>query len=443
VPPEPVLELTGVRAAYGDLEVLRGVTLRVRPGEVVGVVGPNGCGKTTVVRVASRALRPTAGTVRVAGRDPYAIPAREAARLVSVVPQDVSPAFPFHVLDFVLMGRAPYLSRWAGGGPEDWARAREAMEAVGVQHLADRPMDELSGGERRRAVLAQALAQDAPVLLLDEPTTHLDVRHVVEVHAIVRRLAADRGVAALVVLHDLTLAAALADRLVAIGSGEVVADGTPEEVVTRSLLRSVYGVNADVEISAATGRPAVVLGLAEGSIVSTGLRALVVGGAGRGAPVMRLLAERGVHVVAGVLHGSDGDLEVAERLGLEHVSVPAFAGIDEEAAAAWRSHAAAADVVVVCDPPIGRGNLGNLDLALEVADAGARVVLVESSPIAERDFTGGVATERWGSLRERSTVVASPMEAVDAALATAPAGRSSGATRDHGAAGSPGVRGTG
>ncbi|HEX6400454.1 MAG TPA: ABC transporter ATP-binding protein, partial [Actinomycetota bacterium] len=312
--PEPLLELSGIRAGYGDLEVLRAVSLSVRRGEVVGLVGPNGCGKTTLVRVASRALAPSAGTVRVSGRDPYAVSARQAARLVAVVPQDVIPAFPFHVLDFVLMGRAPYLSRWVGGGPEDWARAREAMAAVGVQHLADRPMDELSGGERRRAVLAQALAQDAPVLLLDEPTTHLDVRHVVEFHAIVRRLAAERGVAVVAVLHDLTLAAALADRLVAMSAGEVVADGAPEEVVTRSLLRSVYGVHADVETSTATGRPAVVLGPPERAIVPTGLRAVVVGGAGRGAPVLRLLVERGVQVVAGVLHGSDTDVEVAERL---------------------------------------------------------------------------------------------------------------------------------
>jgi iron complex transport system ATP-binding protein len=421
VSPDAVLSLRDVRAGYGDVEVLRGISLEVARGEVVGLVGPNGCGKTTLVRVASRALRPTSGEVRVAGHDPYGMPAKEAARLVAVVPQDVLPAFPFQVLDFVLMGRAPYLSRWTSGGPEDWARAREAMEAVSVQHLADRTMDELSGGERRRAVLAQALAQDAPVLLLDEPTTHLDVRHVVELHAIVRRLAAERGVAVVAVLHDLTLAAGLADRLVAVGAGEVVADGPPEEVVTRSLLRTVYGVHADVETSAATGRPAVVLGPPERAIVSTGVRAMVVGGAGRGAAVLRSLVERGVHVVAGVLHGGDSDLDVAERLDLEHVSVPAFAGIDEEAVAAWRSHAAAADVVVVCDPPVGPGNLRNLELALEGAVAGMRVVLVETVPIADRDFTGGMATELWTALRARAEVVASPLEAVDAVLARAPA----------------------
>ena len=116
---EQVLVFEGVRAGYGAGDVLKGVSLAVRPGEVVGLVGPNGCGKTTLVRVASRALKPSGGSVRVVGRDPYELSSKEAARLVAVVPQDVIPAFPFDVLEFVLMGRAPYLSRWTGGGPED------------------------------------------------------------------------------------------------------------------------------------------------------------------------------------------------------------------------------------------------------------------------------------------------------------------------------------
>jgi iron complex transport system ATP-binding protein len=239
----------------------------------------------------------------------------------------------------------------------------------------------------------------------------------VEFHGIVLRLATERNVAVVAVLHDLTLAAALSDRLVAMAGGEVVADGQPEEVVTRSLLRSVYGVTADVERSAATGRPTVVLGPPEEAVAPAGIRALVVGGAGRGAPLLRLLVERGVHVVAGVLHGSDTDVEVAERLDVEHVSVPAFSEIDEEAAAAWLRHAADADVVVVCDPPIGPGNVRNLELALEVAADGTHVVLLEAVPIAERDFTGGLATQLWQRLRDVATLVASTDGAVDAVLA--------------------------
>jgi iron complex transport system ATP-binding protein len=164
--PEPVLSLEGVTCGYGHSTVLRDVSLRVRAGEVVGLVGPNGSGKTTLVRVASRALRPGAGSVRVCGLDPTRF-RRGKRHAWLVVPQDVAPAFSFTVLELVLMGRTPYLSALGGGDPEDWARTRAAMVATEIQHLADRPVDELSGGERRRVILAQALAQEAP-LLLDE-----------------------------------------------------------------------------------------------------------------------------------------------------------------------------------------------------------------------------------------------------------------------------------
>jgi iron complex transport system ATP-binding protein len=180
--------------------------------------------------------------------------------MVAVVPQDLAPAFSFTALEVAMMGRAPHRSGWGSAQPEDWVRVRSAMELTGVQQLADRPIDELSGGERRRVILAQALPQDAPVLLLDEPTTHLDIRHVIELVATVRRLASDEDRAVLAVFHDLNLAAATCDRLVALSAGRVVAMGAPEDVVTRELLRSVYDVELEVYPSAMTGRPVVIPG---------------------------------------------------------------------------------------------------------------------------------------------------------------------------------------
>jgi iron complex transport system ATP-binding protein len=409
---EPLLSFSEIRAGYGTRPAVDGVSLDVHAGEVVGLVGPNGSGKTTLVRVASRALRPWSGSVRVAGRDPYAMSGRELARLVAVVPQDVVPAFSFSVLEMVLMGRSPYRTGLRAGSAQDWSIAREAMVAVGVQHLADRPVEELSGGERRRVILAQALAQDAPALLLDEPTTHLDIRHVVDLLGIVRRTA-DRGDRAVVaVLHDLTLAASVCDRLVVLHRGSVFTEGPPDAVVTRELLRSVYEVDAEVESSRATGRPTVVLGSPGAVGASTGRKAHVVGGAGRGAPVFRRLAERGFRVSAGVLHGTDTDDEVAARLDLERVSVPAFSTIDATAAGTCLQMMRAADVVIVCDAPFGPGNIRNLELALEAAREGIPVVLIEEMPMTERDFTHGRATELWNELRPLACVAASASDAV-------------------------------
>jgi iron complex transport system ATP-binding protein len=253
------LRFDDVWAGYGGDPVVRGVSLRVPAGEVVGLVGPNGSGKTTLVRAASRALRPTSGRVLVDGVDPYSISARRAARMVAVVPQDVVPAFSFTALEVAMMGRSPHRSAWHPGGPEDWAQVRDAMEATGVSELADRPIEELSGGERRRVVLAQSLAQDTPVLLLDEPTTHLDLLHVVELVTVVRSLADDGGRAILAVFHDLNIAAATCDRLYVLSQGRVVTTGPPHEVLTRKLLADVYGVDADVVEEPRSGRPMVAL----------------------------------------------------------------------------------------------------------------------------------------------------------------------------------------
>ena len=414
--PEARISFEAVVAGYGGTPAVRGVTLDVAAGEVLGLVGPNGSGKTTLVRVASRALRPSSGSVTVAGSDPYAVSGKQAARLVAVVPQDVVPAFSFTVLEMVLMGRTPYMSRFGSGRASDWERAREAMVAVEVQHLADRAVESLSGGERRRVVLAQALAQDAPALVLDEPTTHLDVRHVVELHRLVRELAERDGKAVLAVLHDLTLAASACDRIVALHRGEVVSSGRPEDVITKELLRDVYGVEAEVEVSRFTGRPSVILAAAGAAVPPAGRRAHVVGGAGRGSGVMRILAEAGFRVSVGVLHGTDTDDEVAERLDLLRVSVPPFSSIDDQSAAACLTLMREADVIVVCDAPFGPGNVRNLELALEAARGGTRVVIVDSVPVGERDFTGGRATELWAELDALATGVADARQVREAVL---------------------------
>jgi iron complex transport system ATP-binding protein len=297
------------------------------------------------------------------------------------------------------------------------------METAGVHHLGDRPIDQLSGGERQRVLLAQALAQDAPVLLLDEPTTHLDLRHVVAILATVRALAAE-GRAILAVFHDLNLAAGVCDRLLALDAGRVVAAGLPDEVLTPGFIRAVYGIESEVVPHVATGRPTVVLAPAGARVAGPrglGLaRAHVVGGAGRGARVMRALAEHGFEVTAGVLHATDTDAEVAERLNLERVTVPPFSTVDQGARSEVEAMMAQAAVVVVADAPYGPGNVGNLRAALEAAERGARIVLLEGAPIGERDFTDGEAAALWGRLAERAEVARSYEEVLAAALAGDP-----------------------
>jgi cobalamin transport system ATP-binding protein len=422
----PGLELSGVVAGYGPHPVLHGIDLTARPGEVLGLVGPNGSGKTTIVRVASRGLRPTSGTVRVGNVDPYAIRPREAARLVAVVPQDVVPSFAYTVLEVVMMGRSPYLSPWGRGRPEDWSRVRAAMAAAGVQHLADRSVEALSGGERQRVVLAQALAQDAPTLLLDEPTTHLDVRHVIEALSVVRHLATE-GRTVMAVFHDLNLAAAYCNRVAVLSGGRLVADGTPAQVLTAERVREVFGIEVEVW-PGRSGRPTVVLPEPSVQPAAAGApRAHVIGGAGRASSILRDLAEGGFDVSAGVLHDGDTDAVLAERLNLLRVVVPPFSVVDDgcvDECVALATEAAPVEVVVVCDVPFGPGNVENITVAERLRSRGAVVILVDGLPIEDRDFTGGLATDRWRALAERSVVVRDPEEV--AAAARAARGRGSG-----------------
>lgn len=402
------LVLRGVTAGYAGRPVLHDVSLSAKPGAVTGLIGPNGSGKTTVVRVAARGLAPQRGTVKLQGVDPYTVAPRQAARMVAVVPQEVVPVFSYTALELVLMGRSPYQSMWGRGGADDWAQARWAMRAASVHHLADRPYEELSAGERQRVILAQALAQDAPVLLLDEPTTHLDVRHVVETLTVVSSLARSHAKAVLAILHDLNLASAYCDRIYAMDSGRIVASGDPGSVLTSRLLREVFGVEAEVSASGPSGRPSVLVGP---SVVITGGgeagRAHVIGGAGRGAVAVRALIELGFEVSIGVLHSGDTDEALAERLNVPRVVVPPFSAIDDRSAGDCWEMIQGAAVLVVCDAPFGSGNIGNLRLAARALAQGVRTILLDRVPIGERDFTDGEATDLWNRLRAGATIAGS------------------------------------
>ncbi len=222
---------------------------------MVAVIGPNGSGKTTLVRCIAGVLRPWSGEVRICGDDVAGLSQREVARRVAVVPQDPPLPEGFTALEVVLMGRTPHLRLLQNEGPADLAAARQAMLATAVWEMAARPVASLSGGERRRVVLARALAQDTPVLLLDEPTAHLDIGHQLAVLRLARELCRSQGKAALAIVHDLTLAAQFGDRLVAMNGGRIVAEGLAGDVLRPELLAAVYGVRVHVLSHPETGRP--------------------------------------------------------------------------------------------------------------------------------------------------------------------------------------------
>jgi len=255
------LDVRNLSVAYSTagrrIVALRDVSLQVQAGELVGLIGPNGSGKTTLIRAVTGVVRALAGEVRMGGDDVSSLSQRERALRVAVVPQNPLLPEAFTALEAVLMGRTPHLRLLQNEGPGDLQAARRAMTATDAWDLADRPVGELSGGERQRVVLARALAQETPVLLLDEPTAHLDIGHQAGALELMRSLCRSQEKAVLAVAHDLTLAAQFCHRLVMLHRGQVIAQGSALDVLQADLLGQVYGARVDVFPHPQTGRPVV------------------------------------------------------------------------------------------------------------------------------------------------------------------------------------------
>ncbi|MDI6894758.1 MAG: bifunctional adenosylcobinamide kinase/adenosylcobinamide-phosphate guanylyltransferase [Bacillota bacterium] len=243
--------------SYDSRPVLQEIWLAVERGDMVAIIGPNGAGKSTLLRCLTRALRPRRGVVLVGGRDASRLPARQIARQMGTVPQTHATDFEFTVEELVAMGRHPHLPPFAGPGPRDLAVVREAMCLTAVESLADRPVSALSGGELQRVAIARALAQEPEILLLDEPTSHLDIAYQVEILEIARRLNRERRVTVLAAMHDLNLAAQYFPRFILLARGRILAAGPADHVLRPCLLREAYGVDVVLTTHPVAGCPVV------------------------------------------------------------------------------------------------------------------------------------------------------------------------------------------
>ena len=246
------------RNGVEPVDAVRDVSVRIQRGSLTGLIGPNGCGKTTLLKLLAGVLVPDTGSITLDGRDLTTMSRRQVARRIAVVPQETHPAFEYSVIEMALMGRHPHLGPFQLEGPDDLSIAYEALAATGTAQLAERSYMTLSGGEKQRVVIASALTQTPEVLLLDEPTASLDLGFQLEIGLLLRRLNQERSATMVMATHDLNLAASLCDTLVLMRNGRVLASGNTRDVLTSAMVRQLYDVEADVRVHELAGRLTVV-----------------------------------------------------------------------------------------------------------------------------------------------------------------------------------------
>jgi iron complex transport system ATP-binding protein len=400
----PALRVRHLTVRYGARLALHDVDLEVRAGEFLALTGPNGSGKTTLMRAVLGFLDPAEGSVEVFGQAVGTLSVRERARQLAWVPQEESLREQVRLRDYVMYGRFPHHGRMDGESDTDRQLAQRILNDVGLGDRATDGVLSLSGGERQRAVLARALAQETPILLLDEPTAHLDIGHQLDLLGRVRTLSRTRGVTVVAALHDLNLAARFADRIVVLSRGRRVADGAPAQILSEDLLARVWGIVADLGRDRRTGLPYLV----PHQLVKAAVRdpsspfvgpVHVVGGGGSAAPILRALSEEGFGLTAGALHLLDSDAEAAEALGIPSAIEAPFAPLGPETRERHRALLGAARAIAVCAFAVGPSNLANL---LDVRPFVGRIptFLLSVPRIGERDFCAGEAEQAYRALSE-------------------------------------------
>jgi iron complex transport system ATP-binding protein len=253
------LQVQRVSFSYFDGLVLHNISLSIKAGEMVGLLGPNGSGKTTLIKLTSGVLKPGQGEIKLDGARLSQLSRKSIARSIAVVPQQFNIPFAFTTTEVVMLGRTPFFRAFAEAGEIDKQFVSNALALVNISDLKERRFDELSGGERQKVILAMALAQQPKLLLLDEPTMHLDITHQVEILELVRRLNVERELTVIAAMHDLNLASLYFDRLILLKEGRVSADGTPAQVLTEDGIREVFSASVKVESHPVTGVPHIVI----------------------------------------------------------------------------------------------------------------------------------------------------------------------------------------
>ncbi|MBT3276004.1 MAG: ABC transporter ATP-binding protein [Spirochaetales bacterium] len=376
----PFLTTKDLTYSINDVDILNGIDFSIDEGEFVGIIGPNGAGKTTLLKQLLGLIVPTSGAVELTGKPLSDMDPKVRAKLEAYLSQDVMTTFSYPVLDIVLMGRYPYLGRFSRESAADIEIARRSLTYVGLRNFETRSFDQLSGGERQLVLFAKVLAQDAKLLILDEPTSNLDIRHQDQFFSMASELAKENK-AVVAAVHNLDIAARYCSRLVLLDNGRIAASGPPKEVLKSSILDSVYGIRTTISTNTATG--SLMVDVVPNRWEQNGPRIHIIGGAGSAINLTRDLARFGCRLTGGVSHQFDADEQLWNTLDIPFESVEPFSQISTDDAPKTREWVEEADLTILCEFPVGSGNLANLELA---AKAKKLLIVEEAVELRQRSF---------------------------------------------------------
>jgi len=392
---------------YGSETILDGISINIKPESFISIIGPNGSGKSTLLKNISAILKPSEGMIYLEEHNISHLSAREIARKMAVVPQETIMEYRFSAFDIVLMGRSPHIQRFQSESFEDYKIAKNSMEATDTWRFKDRFINELSGGERQRVIIARALTQEPKIILLDEPTAFLDIQHQMEILELLCKLNRENGLTVVVVLHDINLAARFSNYMLLLKEGRVIAEGTPEEVITNEIIKQSYGIEVVIKKNPFAGTPYVIpiTGVKNNKTIKN-IRVHVICGGGTGGTLIQKLVEEGYEISTGVLNIGDSDWELSKLLDINIIEEAPFVGISDEIHKKHLSMIDDSNVIILSSIPLGYGNLKNLEAVEYAIDKGKTVLFLNQYNEAKPyDYTKGLGRNMLTKLEQKGIVV--------------------------------------
>ncbi|MDD4344265.1 MAG: ATP-binding cassette domain-containing protein [Eubacteriales bacterium] len=390
------IKINNLNFGYSEKKILDDISITIQKGTFLSIIGPNGSGKSTLLKNIAKNLEPQSGEIWLETLDLLKLPPVELAKKMAVVPQTFQIDFPFTAMETVLMGRTPFLKRFQSETEKDFTLAKWAMELTNTWHLKDRSVTEVSGGELQRIIVARALTQEPKIILLDEPTAHLDIQHQMELLELLESLNKTTGLTVVTVLHDLNLASQFSEEVIMMKDGKIFASGKTSEVLNAENIRAVY----EMEVLLAENplnQKFNIIPLARSKNINIENKNIIIHiicGGGTGIYLIDRLQQLGYSLSAGVLNIGDSDWSKGKKAGIKIIEEAPFAKISEKTINNNLEAIFTSDLVVVTPIPFGMGNLPNLEMALSGAEKGKKVIIIKNNdPLLNQDFTNGKAKD--------------------------------------------------